>query len=41
LREALLAAPAEDPKAVLLDMPDVGGGTDFERIRDPARWITL
>ena len=41
LREALLAAPAEDPKAVLLDMPDVGEDADFERIRDLPRQITL
>lgn len=27
-------APAEDPKVVLLDMPDVGEDADFERLRD-------
>jgi len=34
LRQALLGAPAEDPKAVLFDMPDVGEDSDFEHLRD-------
>lgn len=33
LRSALSEPPAEDPKAVLLDMPNVGRDEDFERIR--------
>ena len=41
LRQALLGAPAEDPKAVLLDMPDVGEDSDFERLRDLPRRIDL
>ena len=41
LREALVAEPAEDPKAVLLDMPDVGEDSDFARIRDLPRRIDL
>ncbi len=28
---------AEDPKAVLLDMSDVGEDADFERIRETSR----
>lgn len=39
LRQALLAAPAEDPKAVLLDMPDVGEDADFEHLRDRSHRI--
>lgn len=41
LRHALLSEPAEDPKAVLSSMPDVGEDADFERIRDRARPIDL
>lgn len=41
LRETLLKPPAEDPKAVLLDMPDVGEDSDFERIRDLPRRVDL
>lgn len=41
LREALLGEAAEDLKAVLFDMPDVGEDADFERIRDLPRPITL
>lgn len=41
LRQALVAAPFEDPKAVLLEMPDVGEDTDFERLRDLPRRIDL
>lgn len=41
LRQALLSEPAEDPKAVLLDMPDVGDDEDFARIRDLPRRIDL
>lgn len=41
LREALLARPGEDPKAVLLEMPDVGEDSDFERRRDLPRRIDL
>ncbi len=41
LRAALLEAPAEDPKAILFDMPDVGEDADFERLRDLPRPIAL
>lgn len=41
LRQALAAAAPEDPKAVLLEMPDVGEDTDFERLRDLPRRIDL
>lgn len=37
LRKALLVAPPEDRKTVLLEMPDVGEDEDFMRIRDLAR----
>lgn len=41
LRQALLEGPAEDLKAVLLEMPDVGDDADFDRIRDLPRRIDL
>lgn len=41
LREALAERPAEDPKAVLLDMPDVGEDQDFARLRDHGRQVDL
>jgi len=41
LRELLLAKSAEDPKAVLLDIPAVGEDSDFERIRDLPRRVDL
>lgn len=41
LREALALTPGEDPKAVLLEMPDVGEDSDFERVRDLPRRIDL
>lgn len=41
LREVLLGRPAEDPKAVLLDMPEVGEDADFERLPDLPRRIEL
>lgn len=41
LRQVLLRRPAEDPKAVLLDMPDVGEDADFARIRDLPRRVDL
>ena len=41
LRRALLRHPAEDPKAVLLEMPNVGEDADFERIRDLPRPVDL
>lgn len=41
LREVLLAEPAEDPKAVLLDIPQVGEDADFERIRNLPRRLDL
>jgi plasmid stability protein len=34
LREALRKRPAQDPKKVLLEMPDVGEDSDFARIRE-------
>ena len=40
-REALLGGTPEDPKAVLLDMPNVGEDSDFERIRDLPRPVDL
>jgi len=41
LREALVSEPVEDPKAVLLDMPNVGEDADFERRQDRPRSIDL
>ena len=41
LREALLEEPAEDPKAVLLEMPDLGEDRDFARVRELPRRIDL
>lgn len=41
LREVLLVRPAEDPKAVLLDMPDVGEDADFGRCRELPRRLDL
>jgi len=41
LRELLLAKPVEDPKAVLLDIPEVGEDADFERIRNLPRPVDL
>lgn len=41
LREALLGKPAEDPKAVLLEMPDLGEDADFARVRELPRRIDL
>ena len=41
LREALLTGPAEDPKAVLLEMPNVGADEDFARLRELPREIDL
>ena len=41
LREALLRNPAEDPKKVLLEMPNVGADEDFERVRELPREIDL
>jgi len=41
LREALLEEPAEDPKTVLLEMPDVGEDADFARVRELPRRIDL
>ena len=41
LREALAGRPAEDPKAVLLAMPNVGEDEDFARIRDRGRQVDL
>lgn len=41
LRQTLLGGTPEDPKAVLLDMPDVGEDSDFERIRDLPRPVDL
>ena len=41
LREALLTDPAEDPKKVLLEMPNVGADEDFERVRELPREIDL
>ena len=41
LREALRPEPALDPKAVLLEMPDVGEDSDFARIRDLPRRVDL
>ena len=40
-RRKLLEEPAEDPKAVLLDMPSVGEDADFARIRELPRRIDL
>lgn len=37
LRATLLHTPVEDPRAVLLAMPDVGDDADFARIDDVAR----
>jgi antitoxin FitA len=41
LREALLRGPAEDPKKVLLEMPNVGEDHDFERVQELPREIGL
>lgn len=41
LREVLLAEPADDPKEVLLDIPQVGEDADFERIRNLPRRLDL
>lgn len=41
LREVLLGRPAEDPKAVLLDIPPVGEDDDFERRRELPRPVEL
>lgn len=41
LREALVAEPAEDPKTVLLEMPDLGEDRDFARVRELPRRIEL
>lgn len=41
LRNALLVAPPEERKSVLLDMPDVGEDADYDRIDDTARPIDL
>lgn len=41
LREALLAEPTEDLKAVLLEMPSVGEDADFERIHSLPRRLDL
>jgi len=41
LRQALLRSPAEDPKIVLLEMPNVGEDEDFERVRELPREISL
>jgi antitoxin FitA len=41
LRAALLSPPADDPKAVLLDMPEVGDDEDFARPRDLPRRLDL
>lgn len=41
LRQVLLSRPAEDPKEVLLAMPDVGDDEDFARIPDLPRRIDL
>lgn len=41
LREVLLGRPAEDPKAVLLDIPQVGEDEDFERRRELPRRVEL
>lgn len=41
LREVLTHTPSEDPKSVLLEMPDVGEDADFERVRDLPRRIDL
>lgn len=41
LRAALSEPPAEDPKAVLLAMPNVGSDEDFERIREVVRPVDL
>lgn len=41
LRKALLSAPSDDLKSVLLDMPNVGEDSDFERVRELPRSIDL
>ena len=40
-REILLAKPREDPKQVLLEMPDVREDADFARAREYPRRIDL
>lgn len=41
LRQALVTGPVEDPKEVLLSMPDVGEDADFERIHDLPRSLPV
>lgn len=41
LREVLLGTPSKDLKTLLLEMPDVGDDSDFERIRDFPRPVDL
>jgi plasmid stability protein len=41
LRQALRPGSAEDPKAVLLAMPDVGEDSDFRRAADLGRAVDL
>lgn len=41
LREVLLGSAPEDPKAVLLDMPDLFEDADFERRRELPRPVDL
>ena len=41
LREVLRGRVPDDPKKVLLEMPDVGEDSDFERIRELPRGIDL
>ena len=41
LREVLLSRPGSDPKAILLEMPNVGEDADFARIRDRPRTVDL
>lgn len=41
LRDALLATSDDDPKIVLLEMPDVGDDADFARIADQPRPVEL
>lgn len=41
LRRALVVAPPEDLKTILLEMPDVGEDADFGRIHDLPRRVDL
>jgi plasmid stability protein len=41
LRGVLLKRSTEDPKRVLLEMPDVGEDDDFARVRELPREIDL